>query len=251
MNTILEHGRRIALIVLTLALFASPMLSALAEVNAGQDLLVPTTERIVKVRLFAVPGPTRRPAVLLLHGAGAIDPAAAGFRNHVAILNQLGIDAYAVYYYSDADLPLMSSPDHAIRSRTFVSRLDAWAKLVSEVGAFVRARPENSGRIGLLGFSNGGTLALNTAGMDPGFSALVTYYGSFPTNMKFRHLPPLLALHGEADSVIPIGDARYVIKYAQALGGYAELLAYPGMGHGFDSEDARIHAGMLFRQRLF
>jgi acetyl esterase/lipase len=86
------------------------------------------------------------------------------------------------------------------------------------------------------------------AAADPRISALVVFYGGIPDMVRDRlvRLPPLLALHGEADRIVPIAEGRELVERARALGGEAELIAYPGEGHGFDlalhspiAEDAR------------
>jgi hypothetical protein len=112
-----------------------------------------------------------------------------------------------VYYYSTADAVAMSDPDRARRTATFHARILAWAAAVDAVAGVVLARKESSGRVGLMGFSNGGFIAV-AAAADPRISALVVFYGGVPEAVPDRlaRLPPLLALHGQADRTIPIAE---------------------------------------------
>jgi len=56
------------------------------------------------------------------------------------------------------------------------------------------------------------------------------------------HLPPPLALHGDADRVIPITAGAALVERAHALGGPAELSPYPGAAHVFDFDQTRADA---------
>ena len=76
-----------------------PALEA-AEIT-GKTMTLPATERQVKVVYFRAPGDAKRPAALLLHGAGGFDRRIADYNRYASQLASQGIDAYLVYYYSD------------------------------------------------------------------------------------------------------------------------------------------------------
>jgi carboxymethylenebutenolidase len=48
-----------------------------------------------------------------------------------------------------------------------------------------------------------------------------------------RQMPPTLLLHGEADPVVPVGEARKVDGLLERLGIPHELKIYAGQGHSF------------------
>jgi carboxymethylenebutenolidase len=100
----------------------------------------------------------------------------------------------------------------------------------------VLAHAENSGRIGLLGFSLGGYVAAATAARDGRVSAFAVLYGGMPEKIApdVKHLPPLIELHGEADRNVPIASGEALVRLAKAVGAPAEIVRYPGKAHGFD-----------------
>jgi carboxymethylenebutenolidase len=162
-------------------------------------------------------------------------------------------------YYSATDDEVMRSPGRDRRIALYEARFRDWAKTVSEIAGFALAQKASSGRVGLLGLSNGGFLAVGTAAVDPRIAALVVFYGGIPGPVRdeITRLPPLLALHGDGDHIIPIGEGRALVDRANALEGQAELIAYPRADHGFDfdpnshiANDARSRAIAFLRRQL-
>ena len=193
----------------------------------GKDIKLPASERQVRVTHFPAPGDAKRPAALLLHGAGGFDRRLKDYAAYAATLANAGIDAYLVYYYSAAD---ESGYD-------FELRYPAWAKLVDDLADHLRAQPQSNGKVGLVGFSNGGILASGAAARDPNINAAVIYYGTPPWPLKepVHRYPPLLILHGDADKIIPVGAGQELARTAKALGASVDLVIYPGEAHGFGS----------------
>jgi carboxymethylenebutenolidase len=209
-----------------LALF--PAVEA-AEI-AGKATTLPATERQVKVVYFRAPGDAKRPAALLLHGAGGFDRRIAEYNRYASTLASQGIDAYLVYYYSAADERGMSQTGDI-----FTERYPAWAKLVDDLADHLLTQKDSNGKVGLVGFSNGGILATGASTLDPKINAAVIYYGTEPWPLKERakRFPPLLVLHGDADQVIPVIAGHQLAALAQDVGAKADLVIYPGEGHGF------------------
>ena len=85
-----------------------------------------------------------------------------------------------------------------------------------------------------MGFSNGGTIAVAAASHNPKIAAVVDYHGSNAAAADLRRLPPLLALHGEADATIPVVAGRDLVGYLKKISRPADLVTYCGVGHGFD-----------------
>ncbi|MBN9545243.1 MAG: dienelactone hydrolase family protein [Alphaproteobacteria bacterium] len=216
---------------------------------AGQKMTLPARERTVDVTYFRARSDAPRPSVLLLHGANGFDSQIANYNRYAAALADAGFDAYLVFYYSPGDWQRLTRGDDV-----FARRFLAWTGLVSDLAADIRKRPDTSGKIGLVGFSNGGTLSGGTAALDPAISAAVIYYGAvpFPLETPVTRLPPLLILHGDADAIIPIEQGRRLAELARSLGGKPELVVYPGERHGFGSRlDSDNGADALSRTIAF
>jgi len=231
--------------LLLLALFPT----ADATEIQGKSMTLPATERQVKVTYFRAPGEAKRPAALLLHGAGGFDRRIADYNRYASALANQGIDAYLVYYYSEADERGMSLGG----ADTFTDRYRAWAKLVDDLADYLIKQGDSNGNVGLVGFSNGGILATGASTLDPKINAAVIYYGTEPWPLKERakRFPPLLVLHGDADQVIPVIAGHQLKALADDVGAKAELVIYPGEGHGFGANVAGNGADALKRTLTF
>jgi carboxymethylenebutenolidase len=219
-----------------------------AEIQ-GKTMTLPATERQVKVVYFKAPGDAKRPAALLLHGAGGFDRRIADYNRYGSALANQGIDAYLVYYYSERDeLGISQTGD------IFTERYAAWAKLVDDLADHLIEQPQSNGKVGLVGFSNGGILATGASTLDPKINAAVIYYGTEPWPLKERakRFPPLLVLHGDADQVIPVNAGHELAALAKDVGARADLVIYPGEGHGFGPAlDQKNGADALKRTMAF
>jgi len=132
------------------------------------------------------------------------------------------------------------SPIAEKRHAYFEKQIRVWSKLVGDVAGDILAESHSSGRVGLLGVSQGGFLATATAGQDPRISAITVFYGGIPGVLKddITHLPPLLELHGDADRRVPLGEGKALVDLAHGLDSPAEGVVYPGAGHGFSGAAA-------------
>jgi carboxymethylenebutenolidase len=206
--------------------------TAQADEIGGQKMLLPAQERQVSVTYFRAPGNDPRPAVLLLHGANGFDSQIARYNRYASALAGQGMDAYLVYYYSDADSQSMFGG-----ADIFAKRYAAWTRLVSDLAGDLRKQKLSNGKVGLVGFSNGGILATGVSARDPDIAAAVIYYGTppFPMDRPVTRFAPLLILHGDADTIISVEQGRRLAELAKQLGTPAELVIYPGERHGFGS----------------
>jgi carboxymethylenebutenolidase len=203
---------------------------------AQTGLTVPTQDGPVEVRVYPAAGEAPRPTVLILHGLGGTNPE-PGYVSFANAVGGAGLDAWLFSYYTPADQAVMFGPDSDAHNQVYRTRMPAWANKVDEIADFALTRPRNSGRIGLLGLSNGGFLAVGAAALDPRIAAIVVFYGGIPGPLG-DDIKRLLALSGDADTVIPIAEDRALVDRAKALGDEAELVVYPGVGHGFDFDES-------------
>ena len=211
-----------------------------ARAAPSEQLSVDADEGPVDLTRYAGNRAGKRPAVLLLHGSRGFERKPIAYERYAAALAARGIDAYLLRYFTAADAPVFDPKTTRDRREAYETRrFDGWSKRVSAATTAVLARPDSSGRIGLLGFSLGGYVAANTAARDRRIAALAVLYGGMPdaTVPQVKHLPPLIELHGEADRNVPIARGEELVKLAKTVGAEAEFVGYPGRGHGFDFSD--------------
>ena len=231
-----------------------PPMAGAVEID-GRSVVFETKQRPLTAELFSAPGDGKRPAVVILHGVGGFDAFPAFYRRYAAALADAGIDAYVLFYYDDADAVAGRSKLADERRALFNRRIRAWASSVSEVAGLILADARSSGRVGVLGFSQGGFLATAAAAQDQRISPLMVFYGGIPSLLKneITRLPPLLELHGDADRVVALADGQALVDLARGLGQPVEMIVYPGAGHGFDGADAvdaQRRTVSFFEQRL-
>jgi carboxymethylenebutenolidase len=232
------------LATLALCAFAGTAFAAGIE---GTKTTLPSAEREVRVTYFRAPGEAPRPAALLLHGAGGFDRRIADNSRYASMLAEAGIDAYLVYYYSDLDERLMFGG-----LNVFENRYPNWAKMVGDLTDYLVKQKDSNGKVGLVGFSNGGILATGASTLDKTIAAAVIYYGTdpWPLGKPATRFPPLLVLHGDADQVIPVELGKELAAEAKALGGSAELVIYPGQSHGFGADWTKKDATDAFNRTV-
>ena len=152
-----------------------------------------------------------------------------------------------------------------------VRPLDAYGALT-----YLRSRPDVApDRIGLQGWSNGGSAALAAMAVDArhlagtgGFRAALVFYagcglrGHFDAQ-GYRPYATVLAFHGAADEETSPRLCQRFVERSRALGGDITLKLYPGASHGFDdpgrqkvpanrdaTADARTSSAALFGKTL-
>jgi carboxymethylenebutenolidase len=211
------------------------------EQSAPEEFSAEADEGRVTLTRYAADQVGKRAGVLVLHGSRGIELKPRAYQRYADALNAAGIDAYFVRYFTASDIEALDPKTSTGQSREAyeTERFEGWTKRMSSVITAALARPENSGRIGLLGFSLGGYVAANTAAHDERIAALAVLYGGMPDTMvaEVKRLPPLIELHGEADRNVPLTKGQELVKLAKAVGSEAELVTYPGREHGFDFSD--------------
>jgi carboxymethylenebutenolidase len=101
--------------------------------------------------------------------------------------------------------------------------------------AWLKARPDSTGKLGAVGFCFGGGVVNQLAvRMGPGLSAAVPFYGSQPSAADAAKIKaPLLAHYGELDKRITSGWPAFDAALKNA---HHEGYVYPGANHGFHND---------------
>jgi carboxymethylenebutenolidase len=215
----------------------------------GEKVLLPAKERQVQVTLFRAPGTAPRGAVMMLHGAGGFERQIQKYNRYAAALANEGFDTYLVNYRSDSDMKQLAAGQDV-----FENRIGDWARLVDDLADYLKTQKTSNGKIGLVGFSDGGTLSTAASALDKNITAAVIYYGmdSALVGIEEKRFPPMLLLHGDADQTIPWAQSEALAQHMQALHAHVEFVLFPGEKHGFGADTATKHgADALHRTITF
>jgi carboxymethylenebutenolidase len=173
------------------------------------------------------PAASASPALLLLHGADGLAYGGDRYRLAAGIVAGSGYHVGLVHY-------LDRTGDRRVDYGTLRDNYPLWAEAVRAGVGWLATQPGVAQeRLGLVGISLGGALALSTAAADPRIKAVVEYSGPVPDDLpgSGSKLPPSLVLHGEADRIVPASHARRLETLLQASGNPHEVRIYPGEGH--------------------
>lgn len=129
--------------------------------------------------------------------------------------------------------------DETLLSRGVADAAGRLAQLIASVAT----RRGGPARVVVTGFSQGGMLSFTLAASHPDrVAAAVPIAGYLPSPLwpssrpTVRPLPKVLALHGEADRVIPLESARWSVEALRGNGYDATLRSFPGVKHSISTE---------------
>ena len=201
------------------------------------------------------PGTDSRPAILALHGCGGLYAGKDGerlgerYREATARLNAMGYAVLLLDSFGSRGVRQMCQTRYADRTVDVAQRArDAQAALVW----LVRQPGVDVARIGVLGWSNGGSTALHlleqlqlqlaagaAADRAPALAAVAVFYpGCQPLRLRRSDLGtvPLLMQIGALDDWTPAPPCEALVQQLRARPGtHVELHVYPDSYHGFDS----------------
>lgn len=206
------------------------MAGPLYSVNQSQ-ITFSSGEKEIRLDCFVPSKDGQRfPAVIGLHGSGGghlsmADPA--------SLLAGQGFAVYVLHYFDRTDTTSVDGLS------TIARNFPAWMKTLWDGVSFVARQPEvDANRIGLLGFSLGGFLAVSAATIDTRIAAVVEFFGGLPKEMKLfmRRLCPVLILHGAEDRTVPVQEAYHLQQVLEKKQIAYEMQIYPGVGHGFSGD---------------
>ena len=186
-------------------------------------------------------------AVIVLHGCGGFST----FDHRLAgDLPQKGIATLYVDFFAPTPPPgrrgFCGGPGRT-RTGFRVDVFASWEQVVLSARSALAHTPGiDPHRIGIVGWSLGGGLAVATAasaGLTPPFAAVVGFStGGGRGEPITGRLPPMLLLSGGTTDAIPLSDTRALYDAARAAGDHVELFVYPHGRH--DWAGAQGRAGM-------
>lgn len=171
------------------------------------------------------------PGVLVIHENRGLNPYIEDVARRLAVLN-------FVAFAPDALTPVGGYPGDEDTARKLFAGLDA-KKRIEDLAAgadFLKARPECTGRIGVVGFCFGGGISNLLATRIPDLGAAVPFYGNAaPAADVAKINAPLLIHLASNDERI---NAQYPAYEAalKANGKRYEVHTYPDTQHGFHND---------------
>jgi carboxymethylenebutenolidase len=222
------------------ATFVAPGLVASIPAITARAVEYPGSEGEMPAKLYTPAEPGRRPGVLVLHTVAGPGPNVEAFAADLAAAGYVTMtpDVFSLHDFG---------PD---------GRVDHPLVLKDAEGAlnFLAAQPGvDPTRLGVVGFSFGGRLAVILASLAPArLRAVVAYYAvtSHPALGRplagraatAQPLPqrvpairaPILIHHGDADRNVPVAQARLLHEALVAAGKASTLHTYPGADHLFN-----------------
>jgi carboxymethylenebutenolidase len=171
------------------------------------------------------------PAVLVVHENRGLNPHIEDVARRLALEGFLALAP-------DALTPLGGYPGDEDKARSLFGQLDQ-AKTREDfvaAAAYLKKRPDSSGKVGVVGFCYGGGIANMLATRVPDLAAAVPFYGG---QAKTEDVPnikaPLLLQYAEKDDRINAGIAAYEEALKANKVKYT-IYKYPGTQHGFNND---------------
>lgn len=129
-------------------------------------------------------------------------------------------------------------PGNDDQGREMQAKLDSQKLLMDFIAGFewLKTDSDVNGKIGVVGFCFGGSVANSMAVMLPDLAASVPYYGSHPKAEDVARIKaPLLIHQAELDTRLVTGLPAYVAAL-KANGKTYEAFVYPQTNHGFHND---------------
>lgn len=228
---------------------AAGLLAALSP-NFAAAQVVPANDTRIKTEVVNVPSPSgygtikayvaqpvapsasgKRPGVLVVHENRGLNP-------HIEdIARRVALEGY-VAFAPDALTSLGGYPGDEDKARALFAQLDQ-AKTRQDFlasAAALKARPDGTGRIGVVGFCYGGGIAHMLSTELPDLAAAVPYYGNHPpVEAAAKVKSPLLIHFAAVDERINAAWPTYEAGL-KAAGVRHAAHQYPGTQHGFNND---------------
>jgi carboxymethylenebutenolidase len=171
------------------------------------------------------------PGVLVVHENRGLNP-------HIEdIARRLALDNF-VAFAPDALTPLGGYPGDEDKARELFPKLDQTKTREDFVtaAAFLKTRPECTGRIGAVGFCYGGGIVNMLATRLPDLGAGVPFYGRQPAAADVPKIKaPLLIQYAENDQGVNAGWPEFEAALKANNVKYTAYI-YPGTQHGFNND---------------
>ncbi len=173
----------------------------------------------------------KRPGVVVIHENRGLNPYIEDVARRLAVAN-------FVAFAPDALTPLGGYPGDEEKAAQLFGQLDPAKRTADLLAsyAFLKARPECTGKVGAIGFCFGGTAVNLFAARLPDLAAAVPFYGGQPTAAEAARIKSPLMLHyAGLDERVNAGWPAFEAAL-KANGVKYEMFMYPNTNHGFHND---------------
>jgi carboxymethylenebutenolidase len=175
--------------------------------------------------------------LIVLHGASG----PSRYRDQARFFGTSGFHVVMPHYF---DVTRSSWPS--------TENYRSWASLTADFVSECRKQPATK-KVFVVGFSLGSSVALAAGSQNLHVDGIAEWYGSLPDEFfyQMKGMPPLLILHGELDSSIPILNAEQLVKFCDMKQLRCEHHFYSDQRHGFTGkalQDANRRTLSFFAQ---
>ncbi len=170
------------------------------------------------------PEPGKRAALILLHGSAGLLFPGLDLRQRARDLSAQGYAVFVPHFFN-------RTGHFMVRPSGVHGNLPTWTSTVRDAVSYVAAQPSvDASRIGLMGHSLGGYLALGVAAEDTRIDIVIEGSGALDRG-GVKRLPPTLILHGAKDTTVPVRKAERLESLLQSLGTPYQKHIYPDEAH--------------------
>ena len=173
----------------------------------------------------------RLPVVLVVHENRGLNP-------HIEdITRRIALDGY-VAFAPDALAPVGGYPGDEDQARELFGKLDP-AKARADMVAAARgllSLPEGTGKVGVVGFCWGGSMANHLATQVPELMAAVPFYGGSPAAAEVPRIQARMLIHFAGNDERINGAWPAYETALKAAGVRHEAHSYAGTQHGFNND---------------
>jgi len=193
----------------------------------------------------------KHPALVMLYGMDCLSESP---KRYEFVAQRLAGKGYAVYFVHYFDCTKVEKKDvaglqtrlkdsltpkaEAVADEQVQRYFQDWMAAVKGGVLFARGRENvDPERVGLVGFSLGGYVAMSVLATEPdlNLAAAVEFFGGLPKDLHagLKSAPPVLIFHGDKDDIVPVKEALVLKALLKEKMCHVEDKIFDGVGHMF------------------